>query len=453
MIFVSLLWAKDYVKELKAYLTAKAFRVDGMMYRYDFNQNGEIEYNDWVYVSRSGRKYRLLGTTPSANNAFGFAPVDVSLQGYTPDGYFSYIGFPHDSDRRFSWIYLQGGQIYKLMGADENHFFQYLQTPPGEIGLSDLTYQIDNQKVYIVYKNFQAFSHIVGSYDTPGFSWSVAVSEGYRAYIADGDGGVLALDIEGVNLYHPQLYARNGAIKKAMDLVLDGGHSRLYATNGSTVAILNTNSLYLVRDIALPQAQEIVALTLSPNKKSLYALDGLHQLYVVDVSDPNFPVTQKIAGQISAIFVHNNRLYVVDSAQGVLIYDLQDPCLPKFIKRVAVMGLNSLVSSEDNSVLYASAYSSTKIYVIDAVKNALLKTVENSHEMCKVVIDYAHHRLYAVNEVASIDVYDITQKDDPCYLKTIYLPYPAEDLKISNDGKLGFVANGGDGFKIIRLSQ
>ncbi len=454
MILVSMVWARDYVKELQAYLTSKSFAIDGIMYSYDFNKNGHIEYNEWVYVSqKSGKKYRLLGTTPSPNNAFGFTQIEVDLQGCKPTGYFSYIGFPQDSDRRFSWIYLQAGEIYKLMGADENHFFKYLSTSTGKSSLSTLTYQLDNQKVFIVYKDFQEFPHIVGAYDTPGYSWAVAVSDWYRAYVADGSGGVVSLDIDSINLYHPQLYARNSAISHALDLLLDSGNSRLYVANGSSVFLLHPNSLDIVKNIALPQAQEIVSLAISTNKKSLYALDGLRQLYVVDVSDPDFPVTITIPGKISAIFVRGNRLYVADSDEGVFIYTLQDPCFPQFMSKIPITGLNSITTSDDGNILYASAYSSTKLYIIDANKKGLIKTVENWHEMCKVVVDYTHHKLYTVNEVSSIDVYDISQQDNPTYIKTIYLPYPAEDLKISSDGRLGFIANGGDGFKIIRLSH
>ena len=458
LLFASLLFAREYVNELKAYLTTKAFQVDGIMYTHDFNNNGQIEYNEYVYVSqKSGNKYRLLGTTPTKDNAFGFAQVEVSLKDFAPIGYFSYIGFDGDDDQRFSWLYLSAstGKVYKLMGVNENHFFRYLQIPPGQVGLSDLTYVIDDQKVFIVYKNLQSFPHIVAYYDTPGFSWNVAVSEGYMAYVADGAGGVIALQIEGISLYYPQLFAQAN-ISPAFDVAIDSTKSRLYATkDGSEVVVMYENSLQQVASIALPHAHDIVQLALSSDKKALYVLDGLHKLYVIDISTPGYPITKEIAGEISSINVQGDKLYVTNSAKGISIYSLQDPCKPHLHTKIKITGLNSIAPLADQNTLYASAYGSTKLYVINAnpkIKR-LSKAVENYHEIYKIVVDEQRNRLYTLNTVASIDVYDITQKYDPKYLKTIYMPYPVMDMQVSSDGKLGFIANGGDGFKIINLTN
>ena len=72
-----------------------------------FNHNGHIDYNDWVYESlRTKKRYRLLAHPPTLDNAFGFAPVDVDLNGTKVAGYFKRINFKGD-DPRYSWIYLK----------------------------------------------------------------------------------------------------------------------------------------------------------------------------------------------------------------------------------------------------------------------------------------------------------------------------------------------------------
>ena len=340
------------------------------------------------------------------------------------------------------------------MGVNKNHFFQYLTFSPGAIGLSDLTFQIDNQKLSFVYKNQRAFSDIVSSYDTTGYSWNIAVSEGDKAYIADGDGGLYVLEIGEISLYYPNLYTHSN-ITPIVDVALDIEHNRLYAAkNSQEIVVFNANTLEQIGVIQLPESHEIVQLALSDDKKALFALDGLHSVYIIDVSSANYPVIKRLNGEFSYIDIYNNKLYIVDSSKGVCIYSLkEDACKPCFKKELTISGLNSAVPSADGSMLYASAYGSTKLYLLhtDPGKMHLNKSIENHHEICKVVVDNKRHKLYTLNEVASIDVYDITQKDEPRYIKTIYLPYPALDMQISSSGKLGYLANGGDGFKIIRL--
>ncbi len=138
-----------YINELVNYLTSKPFKVDGKFYRYDFNKDGTIAYNEWVYIATANQKaYRLLATTPSQENAFGFAPIQLpSDLNSNPDGYFIKIDFPLDQDRRFSWVYVtNNGKVYKLMGATPQNTFDYLDIDgkPGADPLP-LTYTFSSQ--------------------------------------------------------------------------------------------------------------------------------------------------------------------------------------------------------------------------------------------------------------------------------------------------------------------
>ena len=451
-LFAAPLFAREYINELKSYLTTKFFSIDGIMYTYDFNKNGKIEYNEWVYVSkRSGKKYRLLGKRPTQNNAFGFAEVTISLRNSTAQGYFAFIDFPLDNDKRFSWVYLSAtsGNVYKLMGVNKYHFFKYLQTPAGKIGLSDLTYVINNQKLAFKYRNFNAFPHIVASYDTPGFSWNIAVSKELRAYLADGQGGLFYFFIEESK---PQLVAQTDT-SAALDVVIDDDSNRLYLAKGDNgIAVLHTESLMRSAIVPLAEAKNITNLALSSDKKALYALDYLNRLYVVDVSDANFLITKKIDGVFTSMAIKGEQLYLTDSYRGLYIYSLHNPYQPLLQHHLKIAGLNSIAPLQEE-IIYASAFSSTKLYLLNINPEGMHvnKTVENYHEIYKIVVDEKHNRLYTLNKFASIDVYDIADRSNPHFIKTIYMPYPVMDMHVSADGKFGFVANGGDGLKIIAL--
>ena len=110
-------------------ITKNPWTINGWFYRYDFEKDGKCEYNDWLYVSQKGKVYRLLGTTPTEHNAFGWLPLSsIPSDVGEPAGYFIFLDYPQDSDRRFSWLYLsKNGKVYKLIGADPvTHRFKYL---------------------------------------------------------------------------------------------------------------------------------------------------------------------------------------------------------------------------------------------------------------------------------------------------------------------------------------
>ena len=121
---------QTYIQELKQYLMTNSFAINGEFYPYDFEHDGTIDPNDWVYISvPTGSAYRLLATTPTEDNAFGFASVTApSDLPDEPDGYFVRIDFPLDTDSRFSWVYAKKstGNVYKLMGVTEQNTFDYL---------------------------------------------------------------------------------------------------------------------------------------------------------------------------------------------------------------------------------------------------------------------------------------------------------------------------------------
>jgi len=122
-----------YLTALKSYLLQKReFTINGYFYKYDFDKDGRIDYNDWIYISPKFRAYRLLGITPTQKNVFGFKPIPIpdELDTTKLSGYFIYLGrFPQDveSNWKFSWLYIDTRKrVYKLMGATSDNRFKYL---------------------------------------------------------------------------------------------------------------------------------------------------------------------------------------------------------------------------------------------------------------------------------------------------------------------------------------
>ncbi|MRI58497.1 MAG: hypothetical protein C6H99_03210 [Epsilonproteobacteria bacterium] len=110
-----------YVEDLASYLLQKNFKIVGTFYIYD---------SQWLlgvddgYGHISGF-YRLMGSEPTDKNPFGWEPYRVSDTSRLKEmGYFVYIHFPQDEDKKYSWIYIDKatGAIYKLMGSKDGVF-------------------------------------------------------------------------------------------------------------------------------------------------------------------------------------------------------------------------------------------------------------------------------------------------------------------------------------------
>jgi len=124
----------DYVDGLKRYLNNQTFKVNGKFYMYDFEHDGTINRNDWLYIdTSSGKVFRLMGRTPSSQDPFGWLPITSiprDLDVTNPTGYFVFIDYPKDREmfgtNAFSWVFVTQGLTFKLMGATPDHNFDYL---------------------------------------------------------------------------------------------------------------------------------------------------------------------------------------------------------------------------------------------------------------------------------------------------------------------------------------
>ncbi|BCD68757.1 LVIVD repeat-containing protein [Nitratiruptor sp. YY09-18] len=444
--------SSDYINDLKAYLTSKSFAIKGLFYPYDFNNDGYISYNEWVYESVKEHKYyRLLGTEPTPQNAFGFKEIDdIDLCDCDPSGYFIFIDFPRDSDKRFSWIYLSknAGTIYKLMGADPiTHEFDYLQVG-NSWALPNLTFNIENGQAFIVYKTVKAFSDIVGGYDTPGFSWNV-MRDGNYLYVADGAKGVQVFSI--ANPYFPEFLYTLHTYGHVYDVAFDASSNFLYIADGKKgVTLYDLSSGDIACNLGLDHA-EIIDIALAPDEKTLYLAAGEKGLYIIDVVDKNrIKLLRHIKGCVYQVQVLQGRLYVCDSCKGLGIYDLADAQKPKLLTRVQTHGMKSFSIDSQGDFAYISYWGASKFSIVN-LQTQEIQDVSTLYEVYKPVLSPDGQKLYLLNTIATISVWDVSDPQNPSLVKTIYLPYPALDLQFSQDGKFGFIACGGDGIKVVNI--
>ncbi len=140
-----------YEDQIRYYLDGKTYEIDGKFYSYDFDSDGKIDYNDWLYISKGGSVYRLFGIEPTNKNRFGWQaielPQDFRIKGEF-QGYYLFIDYPNDNERIYSWIYMsKNGNIYKLisnrLSEDSDTFIKRLTFAQLDL----LTASIENERI------------------------------------------------------------------------------------------------------------------------------------------------------------------------------------------------------------------------------------------------------------------------------------------------------------------
>ncbi|BCD62356.1 hypothetical protein NitYY0826_C1232 [Nitratiruptor sp. YY08-26] len=190
---LSLAAESSYVVDLINFLQQKSFKINGLFYQYDFEKDGKQDRSDWLYITndKKRRPYRLMGKPPTDKDAFGWLllpriPQDLHLN--KPSGYFVKIDFPKDYElygqkhaSAFSWIYITQNRVYKLMGAKQNHDFDYLDIDgdghPDPLPIEDVFIDAQSSTVTFAKNKKQIHAISAGWYHT-----CAIVGEEHEAY-------------------------------------------------------------------------------------------------------------------------------------------------------------------------------------------------------------------------------------------------------------------------------
>ncbi len=128
-----------YEDQIRYYLDGRSYEIDGKFYSYDFYNNG-IDYYDWIYISKNGSAYRLFGVNPTSNNCFGWQEIELPKDFKTKgefQGYFIYLNYPNDNDKRYSWIFVnKEKKLFKLLSRDLSWSFKWLPIPTDNLQIS-----------------------------------------------------------------------------------------------------------------------------------------------------------------------------------------------------------------------------------------------------------------------------------------------------------------------------
>ncbi|HOH54334.1 MAG TPA: fibronectin type III domain-containing protein, partial [Fervidobacterium sp.] len=216
--------------------------------------------------------------------------------------------------------------------------------------------------ITIVDITYPEFSAKVGSYDTPGFAYSVYVKDNI-AYVADGEKGLVIIDVS--NVQKPNQLSIIDTPGLACGIYVQDNYAYIADEKNGLVTI----------DITDPKKPKQVGMIDTPGlargvyveDKYAYVTDGEKGLAIIDVSNPAKPtiISQPdTQGTAYNVFVYNKYAYVADGNGGIAVFDVSNSAKP------VQVGL--YITYDARSVYVQREY----VYIAD-VKNGLVVVKAN----------------------------------------------------------------------------
>jgi hypothetical protein len=169
-----------------------------------------------------------------------------------------------------------------------------------------------------------------GFLTTPGQAHAVHAAGDY-AYVADGEGGLLIIDVGGreeTGTFTPVITGSLGNLGNAQDVYVSGDYAYMATTGGMRIVDVadKTNPVGRGSVHTTGAAYAVVA-----SRGLAYVAAGSDGLQIIDPADPDAPVLiQSLAlpGNAYDVAVSGNYAYVAAGAAGLQIIDISNPSSP-----------------------------------------------------------------------------------------------------------------------------
>lgn len=289
----------------------------------------------------------------------------------------------------------------------------------------------------------------LGSYDTPGWAYSVTV-EGTTAYVADYSAGLQILDVS--DPASPVLLATDTYSYWARDVVVAGGIAYVAAENGLKIV-----------DVSDPSAPVLLGShATADDARGICVVDGLVYvaeeeagLEIFDVSDPTAPILLGVYDSpwnAVDVEVLDGIAYVVSLLYGLEIVDVSDPGSPQLLGQytightertpdVAVLGTTAILAHDRHGVLLLD--------VSDPTAPVVLSEIDPwSSSVVGVAVQGPH--LY-VSMHSLFGILDVSDPAHPAPLGVLGIPPSGQRMCVS--GSTAYIATAGAGMSTFEVSD
>jgi hypothetical protein len=290
---------------------------------------------------------------------------------------------------------------------------------------------------------------VLGSVDTPGYAFSIAVVD-HRAYVADGDNGLHVIDIS--NPASPQVIGSVDTPGDAYGLTV--ADNRAYVADGG-------GGLQVI-DIGNPANPQIIGSVDTPGTawgvtvmgSRAYVADGSGGLQVIDVSNPASPQiigsANMLPGFAYGITVMGGRAYVANYVTGLLVVDISNPASPQVIGSVDTPGYATGVTLAGSTAYVADGDNGLHVIDIsDPANPQIIGSVDTPGTAWGVTV--VGDRAYVTDGYSGLQVINISNPASPQIIGSVDTPGEAWGVTVAGDR--AYVADYGSGLQVIDVSN
>ena len=291
-----------------------------------------------------------------------------------------------------------------------------------------------------------ACPQLVGSYDTTGNAYGVAVSGNY-AYVADWGPGLLIIDVS--NVANPTLAGSYNTPDDASGVALSGNYAYV-ADKYSGLQIIdvaNVTNPTLAGSYNTPNQARGVAV--SGNYAYVADYDvGLQIIDVSNVANPTLAGSYNTSGTALGIAVSGNYAYVADGASGLQIIDVTNVTNPTLAGSYTTLDISFDVVVSGNYAYVADGASGLQIIDVANVANP---TFAGSYDTPNYAYGVAVSGNYAYvadgnSGLQIIDVSNVTNSTLAGFYDT-----PGSAFGVALSGNYAYVPDESSGLQIIKI--
>ncbi|UCG52213.1 MAG: Ig-like domain-containing protein [Candidatus Latescibacterota bacterium] len=302
-------------------------------------------------------------------------------------------------------------------------------------------------------KLFPFVMTLAGSYDTPGMARKLVVAGDY-AYVGDGDNGLQVLDI--TDPTNPTFAGAYVTLSDARDVALAGDYA--YVAFGDSLVVI---------DISNPTNPTFAGLYPSANLDAVavagdYAfVGGYWEFVALDISDPTNPTEVGIDGTVPGIpkdiVVAGDYAFVASMGimgpAGVIVYDITDPSLISFVEVCGDYGdaqAPTGVAVAGDYVYVADTSQGLVVFdITDPTNCPLAGSYDIGGSPTDVVVGGDH--AYVTEGTQGIHVIDVSDPTSPTPVQTYDTPDSAAGVFVA--GEYAYVADNSSGIQVIQIAQ
>ena len=286
---------------------------------------------------------------------------------------------------------------------------------------------------------------LVGSYNTPGRAWGIAVSGNY-AYVADFASGLQIIDVSNVT---DPTFAGSYDTPSNVHGVAASGNYAYVADWGSGLHILDVSNVtnpLLAGSYDTPDLAEDVAIS----GNYAYVADAYSGLQIIDVSNkanPTLAGSYNTPGYAYGVAVSGNYAYVADHLSGLHIIDVSNKANPTLAGSYDTPDLGFDVIISGNYAFVADRFSGLQVINVSNKTNPLLA---GSYDTPDYAWDIAVFGNYAyVADRASLQIIDVSNVSNPSFAGSYPTGGQAHGIAVS--GNYVYVADDPSGLQIISI--